>query len=94
MAKGCVWPRGLPWSGGPTVALSWDPAEIEKMDDQPQQEMELLRCMPPAKKLAVMTALIREAFRLKAAWIRMLEPELSREEVQARVRDWIGNDRS
>jgi hypothetical protein len=64
------------------------------MEDRRQQEMELLRRMPPAKKLAVMTALIREAYRLKAAWIRMLEPELSKEEVQARVRDLIGNDRS
>jgi len=64
------------------------------MDDRRQQEMELLRRMPPAKKLAVMTALVREAYRLKAAWIRMLEPELSKEEVQARVRELIGYDRS
>jgi len=64
------------------------------MDAHSQQEMELLRRMSPARKLAVMTALIREAFRLKAAWIRMVEPELSKEEVQARVRDLIGNDRS
>jgi hypothetical protein len=64
------------------------------MDDQRQQEMESLRRMSPARKLAVMTALIREAYRLKAAWIRMLEPELSKEEVQGRVRDLIGYDRS
>lgn len=64
------------------------------MDAQSQQEMESLRRMTPARKLAVMTALIREAYRLKAAWIRMVEPELSKEEVQARVRDLIGNDRS
>jgi len=64
------------------------------MDAQSQQEMESLRRMSPARKLAVMTALIREAYRLKAAWIRMVEPELSKEEVRARVRDLIGNDRS
>ena len=69
------------------------------MDDRCQQEMgqqelESLRRMSPARKLAVMTSLIREAYRLKAAWIRMIEPELSKEEVQARVRDLMGNDRS
>ena len=84
---------------GPAVALPWAPAEIEGMDDRCQQEMgqqelESLRRMSPARKLAVMTSLIREAYRLKAAWIRMIEPELSKEEVQARVRDLMGNDRS
>ena len=62
------------------------------MDDQRQQEMESLRRMSPARKLATMTALIREAYRLKAAWIRMVEPELSKEEVQARVRELLGHD--
>ena len=64
------------------------------MEDRQAVEMEVLRLMSPAKKLAVMTSLIREAYRLKAAWIRHTDPHLSEEEVQARARELICGDRS
>jgi hypothetical protein len=57
-------------------------------------ETEVLRRMSPAQKLAVMTSLIREAYRLKRAWIRLSEPGLSEEELQRRVREAIAGDRS
>jgi hypothetical protein len=50
--------------------------------------------MSPAKKLAVMTSLIREAYRLKAAWIRHTSPHLSEEEVEARLRELMSGERS
>jgi len=55
------------------------------MDDQRRNEREALRRMSPAEKLSVMTSLIREAYRLRAAWIRTTEPDLSEEEVQSRL---------
>jgi len=64
------------------------------MEDRHPMEMEVLRLMSPAKKLAVMTSLIREAYRLKAAWIRHTNPHLSEEEVQARLRELMSDDRS
>jgi len=59
------------------------------MDDQHEQEIETLRRLSPARKLAVMTGLIREAYRLKTAWLRMTEPELSEEELVAKVREVV-----
>ncbi len=50
-------------------------------------EYEILRAMSPAKKLDVMHALIRQARELKAAAIRASEPELSSDEVDARIRE-------
>lgn len=41
--------------------------------------------MSAAEKLAVMTSLIREAYRLKGAWIRLNEPGLSDQEIRERV---------
>ncbi len=64
------------------------------MDDQRRSEREALRRMSPAEKLSVMTSLIRGAYRLKAAWIRMTEPDLSEEEVQGRVLESMSRDRS
>ena len=43
-------------------------AEIEPMDDT-ASELQLLRQMTPERKLSVMTALIRQAWMLKAAAI-------------------------
>jgi hypothetical protein len=56
-------------------------------------EVEALRRMTPGTKLAVMGALIRQAYELKAAGLRSLHPELSEEEVQARTRRLVGGDR-
>ena len=57
-------------------------------------ETELLRRMSPAEKLAVMTSLIREAYRLKSAWISVSEPELSEEELRIRVREAMADNRA
>jgi hypothetical protein len=59
------------------------------MDDQHEREIETLRRLSPARKLAVMTGLIREAYRLKTAWLRMTEPELSEEEIVEKVRQVV-----
>jgi hypothetical protein len=57
-------------------------------------ETEVLRRMSAAEKLAVMTSLIREAYRLKGAWIRLTEPELSEEELRKRVLEEVAGDRA
>lgn len=57
-------------------------------------EIEALRCMSGAQKLAVMTSLIREAYRLKSAWIRLNEPGLSEEDLRGRVREAMAGDRA
>jgi len=49
-------------------------------------EIDTLRHMSAAQKLAVMNALIRQAFELKAAAVRARWPELSDEEIQERTR--------
>ena len=60
-----------------------------------EREMETrwLRGMTPAKKLAVMTSLIRQAYELKAAAIRARSPDLSEDEVQKRTRALVAGDR-
>jgi hypothetical protein len=68
-------------------------AEIGHMDDARAYELEALRRMTPAEKLAVMRALIRQAYTLKAAGIRATQPELSEEQVWDRVREIMGRDR-
>lgn len=57
-------------------------------------EIDALRRMTPAEKLAVMHALIRQAYELKAAAVRARWPDLSEEEVGARVRALVGGDGS
>jgi hypothetical protein len=64
------------------------------MDQGRSIELEVLRRMSPAEKLTVMTGLIRQAYRLKAAWIRAMEPDLSDEEVHLRLLEAMGRDRS
>jgi hypothetical protein len=46
--------------------------------------------MSPDRKLAVMRALIQQAYDLKTAWIRAQRPELSEEEILVRVREQVG----
>ena len=55
------------------------------MEQPTSLETEVLRRMSAAEKLAVMTSLIREAYRLKGAWIRLNEPGLSDQEIRERV---------
>jgi hypothetical protein len=64
------------------------------MDDLHRREIEALKRMSPAQKLAVLTSLIREAYRLKAAWIRSTEPDLSEQELHARVLEAMSGDRT
>lgn len=54
------------------------------------QEIDALRRMTPAQKLAVMHALIRQAFELRAAAVRARWPDLSDEEVRERTRALVG----
>jgi len=55
-------------------------------------ETETLRQMSPAQKLAVMHALIRQAFELKAATVRARWPDLSDAEVRERTRILVAGD--
>ena len=56
-------------------------------------EIQILRGMTPAQKLAVMHALIRQAFELKAAAVRTRWPDLPDEQVRERTRALIAGDR-
>lgn len=56
------------------------------------QETDLLRRMTPAEKLAVMQALIRQAYELKAAAVRARWPDLSEHEVWSKTRSLVGGD--
>jgi len=58
----------------------------------PDQEIDLLRSMTPAHKLAVMHALIRQAFELKAAALRARWPDMPEREVLAKTRTMVGGD--
>jgi hypothetical protein len=58
-----------------------------------QHETDSLRRMSPEQKLAVMHALIRQAWELKAAVIRARHPELSETEIRARAWELVGGDR-
>lgn len=60
--------------------------------ERPDREIEILRAMGPAEKLAVMQALIRQAFDIKAAALRSRWPKMSEEEVRSRTRSLVGGD--
>jgi hypothetical protein len=64
------------------------------MENSPSLETDALRRMSAAQKLAVMTSLIREAYRLKGAWIRLNEPGLSEQEVRKKLREAMAGDRA
>jgi hypothetical protein len=57
-----------------------------------EREYEILRRMTPAAKLDVLRALIRQAYELKEAGIRMLHPDLTTEEVLAETRRLVAGD--
>lgn len=63
------------------------------MRDTLELEYELLRRLSPAKKLAIMQGLIREAWALKEAWVRHCEPDLPEDAVRARVREAMARGR-
>ena len=85
------------WGEGPdedSVAPSRENPEISHMEEHSSMETEALRRMSAAEKLAVMTSLIREAYRLKGAWIRLNEPGLSEQELRKRVLEAMAGDRA
>ncbi len=55
--------------------------------DAAEAELAALRRMTAAQKLAVMSALWRQAWLLKAAGLRMAHPDWTEEQVTARVRE-------
>ena len=56
------------------------------------QEADTLRRMSPGQKLAVMHALIRQAFELKAATVRARAPDLPEAEVRERTWALVAGD--
>jgi hypothetical protein len=58
-----------------------------------EQDTETVRRMTPEKKLAVMHVLLRQAWELKAAVIRMRSPELPDSEIRARAWAMVAGDR-
>ncbi|NJD19753.1 MAG: hypothetical protein FIA95_10795 [Gemmatimonadetes bacterium] len=56
------------------------------------QEIDLLRRMTPAQKLAVLETLIRQAYELKAAALRARWPQMSEQEVWSETRRLVGGD--
>lgn len=58
------------------------------------EEYEILRRMTPAKKLAVLRSLIRQAYELKEATIRASNPDIGDQEARARARGMVGGGRS
>ncbi len=57
-------------------------------------ELEVLRAMTPARKLAVMHALIRQAWTLKAAALRETHPGLEPAELEALARSAVSGERA
>ena len=78
-------------SGGPSAAEAG--RRLDSGMDLSELETDLLRRMTPAKKLEVMTGLIRQAYELKAAGIRARWPDLPEDEVRARTRTLVAGDR-
>ena len=58
--------------------------------DARDEDEAIVRELSAERKLAVMDSLIRQAYELKAAWIRESQPELSDEEVGELVRRQVG----
>lgn len=58
------------------------------------EELAVLRQMGPARRIAVMHALIRQAWSLKEAAIRAAEPDLHPDEVRTRARRAVAGERA
>jgi hypothetical protein len=80
-------------ANGDTVAPVPGTPDIGAMEGYESMEVEALRRMSAAQKLAVMTSLIREAYRLKRAWIRLSEPGLSEVDLRRKVLEAMAGDR-
>lgn len=59
------------------------------MSPASERDIEILRRLPPAAKLAAMHGLIRQALELKVAWVRSTEPHLDEEETWERARELV-----
>ena len=59
-----------------------------------EQELAILRNLSPARKLAVLRSLIRQAYQLREAAIRARLPDLPDAEVWARTRAAVSGDGS
>jgi hypothetical protein len=57
--------------------------------DLDEAELDILRSMPPAEKLRVLTDMIRTGLELKAAGLRAMHPELTEAEVAGRLRELL-----
>lgn len=62
--------------------------------DLGDEEVEVLRRMSPARKLAVMRSLIRKAYALTAPGVRTANPGMPDDEVRERVRSRMAGDGS
>ena len=72
----------------PRKGLFWQLGVMTMTD----QEVDTLRHMSPAQKLAVMHTLIRQAFELKAATVRARSPDLPEAEVRERTWALVAGD--
>lgn len=54
-----------------------------------ERDIDIVRQLSPAAKLAAMHGLIRQALELKVAWIRSTEPHLDEEETRRRARELV-----
>lgn len=59
-----------------------------------ERDIQILQEMTPEQKLAVMRTLIRQAYALKEAGIRALQPDLPEDEVWARTIAAVAGDRA
>lgn len=59
------------------------------MSPASERDIEILRRLTPAAKLAAMHGLIRQALALKVAWVRSIEPHLDEEEIWDKARELV-----
>lgn len=90
---------GLPENEGPGSAASGRESSEEERGrvrgaDLEEEEVEVLRRMSPARKLAVMRSLIRKAYALTATGVRTANPGMPDDEVRERVRSRMAGDGS
>jgi hypothetical protein len=57
------------------------------MDELGEQELAILRSMSPERKLALVQSLLRSAWELQSAGVRLRQPELDPRQVDEAVRD-------
>ncbi|HKK27508.1 MAG TPA: hypothetical protein VKB18_05470 [Gemmatimonadota bacterium] len=59
-----------------------------------ERDIEILRRMTPAEKIAVMNSLVRQAYALAAAGVRLRDPDLPEDQVEAEARALVAGDRA